>query len=1487
MKKIIFSLIISIIFLKSSDLSSQIKEFSSDPNEFIKQFKEEFMQSPREEVELLYKELQKSKLTALQQSELSNHLNALKEAKVPSHPYLVDIVTAFLYKETSQVSQNFKQNWTNTLDQIAKNYKKGNNQVLKQFIDFSTPFFAERLIYSSKSKNYIIESDNPKLEIIDNTLWIHIPNTTLKGYFKHDTMAIYNTSGIINCKELIYIGNQGESNWERVAIPKQITFATYGKFAIDLRLSDLEVDSVKLTYLEYFPKPIYGFLKDKITKESDYEKINYPQFTSYEASYNLNNVVSDNVLVQGAFKIIGGKAAVGATKQGEPANILINHPKTKKRILSAYGNNAYFEKDRYIKLNESRIVIYTGKDSIVHPFSSVKYDVLENKIDIICENFGSGKSRFMSSFHQMNFDAEQITWNLDSTILTFKLLSGQGISPTVFVSQNNFDVQTFSLARTAADRNPLTLIRELGKSEPNGFPIETLNKAFGENVSNAQSLPLVFTLEKEGFLSYDALKKRVLVHENFTDFYIKASSKKVDFDQIRFKSKGQNHVTQLNLENNSLYTPQVTEIPLNDSALVKAFPTSVLEISKNKAMRFDGDLLVGRLDVTSKNIKFNYDSFQLSFDSASTITPNIPIAVNPSNGQEIVAKVKSSLTSVNAKIQINSRVNRSGMQSARQFPKIEVFNKPRITYDKPYIHQNAYNDKKFYFEIEPFKMDSLNYFSLAQLKFQGKLYSDSIFPVFSEQIRLYEDTSLGFDHVFSSPQTNYKNKGKFQGQLSLSNRGLLGNGTQSIQSINFIDDALLFLPQTMKSNVNSLASTKQTTPIKIPNMSATDIDVFWRPYSDSLIMRSNKENPIYVFDSSANFAGNLIMTQKELKGNGLLDFEDALISSSNFKLSHNAIKADTATLQIKSLGSGKSSLKTENVTLDLNFDNGKADFKSNDKDILANFEQNKFMANADNFNWDMKNKTLEFTSKNPLGTEFKQTTSDPISFYARKSIFDMKSNSLKMNGVGYIPIADSRVYPKDSFVEVSDSGHIKTLNQAEIDGDTSNFYHYFDRVTIDIHSNKDFIGRGFYTINVQGKDYPIEMYSIAPVNKKDAKGNLTKEYTVVGKGNVKEEEQLKIYQNTDFYGAIQINVSDNFTYLEGAQRLNFQNPKYTTPWFPVADRVNISQYFLNKPKLLTQDSLHLQTGIFYDRNSEEPKGLYTLMLKEKPLEEDVECFRANGVISHSKDSGYYLFGDSTKVMNRNMKGNVLIYNDKTADIRAIGVFDPKLQMSGIELVTSGELATNLHNNTYSLNTNIGLSLKIDQSILNAMAVFMMKLNAANKDIKYFDNATRAALFDLFSDKDNESISKDIKDNLVPSQSLKSSKYNLLLTNVSMTYDPEDKSFRSKGDFGLALLGNNWVNKFTSGFVEFGFGEYTDNFTLYFKGKGNFWMYMNYLDGSLSILTTDMASNSALEALDEKKRTVKSKEESYKYIKADMSEVQDFVKRMSSGGKSTD
>lgn len=1475
------------------------KYFDPQPENFMKQLGVLFKENQHDELEELHKKLEKEfkakKINDYQLTKMCDILNVMHGRKMNVYPMYKDFISACLSATNSGFDEKFQDRWYLFVKGILENAKKGNNRDFKIFMDFSNDLFGQNALVAEKSKTYQIETKDLSFAYDKGQFIVKVPQTTLKGFFRTDTAYIYNTSGDYNIMEKLWTGNMGVINWQRVGFAPSEVSASFGRYRIDMTKPDYMIDSVMLTYPEYFPKPIMGKLVDKITKEQDFTTVKYPQFTSYNKNYSFDNKIAANLRMSGGFVMKGPDVVVGS-EDGSAVKVAIYNLANTKKLLEAEGLSCIFKRGQFIRMDKSRVKLYADKDSVTHPFASVKYEVEKNQITILGEEYGSGKARYRSSYHNMAFDAEMLTWKIDEEDMNLSMLVGRGKNASRFISENNFDRETYNQARTASSEvNPLNILSKLSKDGSYPIPLNDYVAAYGPSFSSATVLPAVFALEKDGFVSYSSTDQTITINKDKVNFYQKAYKKEIDYDLLRFKGFGEKTIGKFNVNSKKIAVNRVAHIPFNDSSYVHAYPNDKfpIEVSKNRNLTFSGRLMGGRLDFFGDKFHFNYDSFAIKSDSIHKVEIFIPDKVEDREGKEQQIPLKSSIEKVKGQLLINGRFNRSGKEMARMYPKMISYDNSFIYYDHPNIFRGKYKRDNFFFKVFPFKKDSLNHFEPSALFYDGELHSADIFQPIKEKVTIQKDLSLGFTtQTPSAGFKTYKDKGSFSGTISLSNNGLTSKGNLTYMTTTLNSDSIHYFPEEATMLAKTVEMKEQKTGVEYPQMSADSSLVAWRPYSDTMLLASTKRQPFDMFHNGTKMHGLLVLENTGLSGDGFLDFEEAKISSNQMRFKSTTMKADTSSMEIKNLGN-KVTFKTPNVSCLMNFETKIGDFKSNAKDISTDFAYNQYKGEINEFRWDINKKILTFSAKEGTkGSKFTSThpLQDSLSFYCQKAEYNMVSSIIKMDGVEEIRIADSKVIPDLGKVNIFPEAKIETLKNATIEGDTANNYHIIEKATLDIKGKYDILGYGEYNLIVNNQNYPIKLHSIRvdkkelPLDRKAKKLQFI--HTIEGIGKVEKSQNLKIYRNTDFHGNVHIYLNKKYPHFEGMQRFEFTNPSYKTNWFAVNNEINVAELSMYKKELRAENEKDLYTGFFIDRETH--TGLYTGLIAPLKGEGDHIMFDARGVIKHLSTDNHYYFGDSARILSGAPTGTKMDYSDAEGTISADGKFNPSLKMGGIPFLMAGNMQNNMNETTYKFLGGAGMQITIDPKVMTALTNFVAQEFEGNKDIIYTKKETRYAYQELCHPKDYTNFYTDIDKGVGIQNGPKYTPYNILFTDLIMDYDKSDVVFRSKPELGLSMLGGRPINKLSQGYLEIGYGEIFDYFALYLKAKNKEWMYMAYSDGELSILTSNEFVNSTINQIEPRKRTIrKSSNEYYVYKQAGTYEVDAFVKRMTKGGKYND
>ena len=164
MKKISLLLIITIISFQAIH-AQKITKFSDAPELFIEEL-ESFMKATKLEtnevtvdefIELYSRE---QAIDSGQMSKIIETCNIMLDRRMQANPYFRNYLITLMNFFTYQDNPSRFVIWENILNQVLLTSKKGSPRNFKKFNSFSNGLFTNKAIYSSKSKTWVISTDN-------------------------------------------------------------------------------------------------------------------------------------------------------------------------------------------------------------------------------------------------------------------------------------------------------------------------------------------------------------------------------------------------------------------------------------------------------------------------------------------------------------------------------------------------------------------------------------------------------------------------------------------------------------------------------------------------------------------------------------------------------------------------------------------------------------------------------------------------------------------------------------------------------------------------------------------------------------------------------------------------------------------------------------------------------------------------------------------------------------------------------------------------------------------------------------------------------------------------------------------------------------------------------------------------------------------------------------------------------------------------------
>lgn len=1489
MKKILSILIVLFTTLSFSNAQA-VDTLSHDKTEFVSGLSSLFDATKRSELKDLSKEFENLVKQGKISDDVMNNIikttNKMLLMRGKAYPQLQAVLQSYISLNQIPLTSGEWTDFQTTLEKVMLNSKKGDTKSTLEFMDFAYSLYKENALYYSKAKIWSLSTQNFKLSYGDEGPIVTVSDADIKGKTSGDSLLILNTSGVYDYNSTTWKGEKGGVNWERAGLPATDVFASFKEYTIDMSTQQYVIDKAIFTYKGYFERPIEGKFEDKIVSNANVETTRYPQFSAIKEDVPAQDI-TENVKYYGGFTLIGSK--VLGSSNGEKAELIIFKPNSTEKILSAYTTSITINLPEKISSRNAEISLYFENDSIYHPSIDLTYDLTKNFIKLVKGDGSLAQSNFTDSYHKMDISVDVITWNLNSDKLEMNTISTSGIKSAIFESNDYFSQEKMRALRGNVSYDPLSILyKEVRDSQYNVVYATHFAKLISPNLTVVQAKPLIYNLVQEGFITFDEKTEAIIVNPK-VEHYVLSNAKKKDYDNITIRSNTQSSNATIDLTSKNIHLEGVKSVPISLVNTTFFFPDSQkIIVEKNRDMLFDGLLFSGRLDFFGKGNHFLYDEFDVELPQIDTMIINIPDGDKEDDyGDPVLRPLNSTLEGLNGRLNINVPINKSGSSDLPQFPSFESFEKARVHYADKKIRGGTYTKDKFYYEIEPFVMDSIKHLDIPNILFEGTLYSANIFPEINEPLRVQPDLSLGFQ--LNSPPDGfelYQGKGKFISEITLNNEGLTGEGDVEYQTAKFFSNKIQFFPDSMLAVASDFTLTESSGAYESPNATSSGNYVKWTPYDDYMIAYSAKDDPFTMYDERIKLDGNIELTNKGVHGAGLADWDDAQLISNRYEFKSQELNADTAELQIKTIDGDKVTFNTPNVNAFVDFKENTGFFKSNTNDNRTEFNYNEYVTTIDEFFWDIDNKKLEFSV--PEGGSAAPFISmnleqDTLLFMATHADYNLETSIIEASGVTEVLVADSRIIPNEGLVTVYPKAVMETLTNATIEASRDNLYHTIKNVSVKVNGKYDIDGSGDYIYAAEGQEEQLIPLSKIEIILSDSsllekKKNQKIEHIIHGKGKIDQAQNFIVYPNVQYYGDVDIYSSLEDIKIKGFTKVDFNSNYVKSDFFQVDGKVDPNNLGLTVEGAKDPNGQPIRTGIFVNKAGIDP--IYTNILNNKIGPLDVALIETQGVLIHDNKTNIYTFGLEEKMESEEvMKGNILKFAPDKNEIEAQGSLNFGVDYSVVEERMAGTVKSNLEEDRYTFNTSIALPIDLDKTVIEKIAYYLYEDNFDMNDVNYENKDLMYQFAELVSPKSLEKIQEEVGATGL-FQKPKDLKETFVFTDVDMTYDPLERVYRSKGKFGLAFIGDRAIHKEISGYIEFGHRMGSDYMNLYLKTSFNDYIYITFTTTLMEISSSFDDVVGAVQAIDGSKRRIKGENNVF-YIYAPTNEIKAraFIERM--------
>ncbi len=1327
----------------------------------------------------------------------------------------------------------------------------------------------DKVIYQSNSISWSVSATGFNL-VNDSVPAIAFDDLTLAGKTKGDYCNIYETAGLFVPATTTWYGKKGKITWERAGLDASRNYVSFKAFNLELNATLFDIDEVTLT-CEFYQQALKGRLREKLMSTTP-QKIDYPVFDSYDKMVKVENII-ENIDYYGGFSLRGSKFA-GVGSGDQPSRLVFKT--NNKPFLEAQSLDFIFDTAKVVA-PMAKVVIRLGKDSIVHSGLKLRYDKSDNKVDLIRDENSGSSGPLYSSFHELDFFVERITWKNGDSLIEMGSLRGNATNVATFESNNFFAKERYkALEFPGQSQHPLNILRNYStQNRTKDFSIQDFAGFLNADIATTKQF--IIDLANKGFLYYDYDLEYVTLKEKLFEFLL-ANNKKIDYDVILFDSRVKTSLqpnATLNLNNFDLNIFGVKEIALSDSQAVTYFSnarTPYVTVKKNRNMQLAGVLRAGGFDFYGDSMFFNYDKFKVDLqkiDSASLYV--IRTEKDTSGTTQRFVPVQTKIIDITGELYIDNPINKSGLDTLnnKEFPILKTNEPSYAYYDKPETYSGIYNREKFFFKIDPFYLDSLDNFNQKNLFFAGNLTSAGIFPDIRDSLCIQDDYSLGFKHV--TPPDGlalYGDKANFTNEIKLSDKGLMGTGDIKYITSTSSSQRFTFFPDSTTGIAQRMENISQSAGPDVPQATAHDFDFKLDPVANHLLAQTLKTR-IAMFKGEGQARGLLKLSPGGMESSGTLEMFDGKLTSNRIRYNNSNAFADTASFDLNSVGDKSLAIRTDMVSAQIDFNYRVGTFRALSGAAKINFPKNQYIAFMDTYKWLVDEKKVELSSTSVVDTTASDSLSggggsrfisvhpdqDSLSFRVPRAIYDVSTYIIRCKEVANILVADVLIAPNNGDVNILPDAVIETLHEATITADYINRFHTIFNSTVNITSANKYQGKGDYNYEDDQKNQQKITFESITVD--------STRHTMA-RGNIPEEQKFKLNQFFDYRGAVMLKAQDKGLFFNGSTRILTNCEKIERNWLAFHGQVDPKDVLIPVGTEMKSDlGQALGAGIMLQTT--DSVLVYPTFISAKFNPADTQITTALGYLWYNREDKTYNIGSKNRFEKKGLEGNIVTLNTATCNITANGNLGFGAPLGRVTTNMVGNAKYDYKNENTQLNGLLLFDFPFEKKMLEHIAIkilaypFLPPVNVATTQFE-------KALTD-FAPKEKDDVIETLTKKGVMPDLPDAFKKSIVFADVKFNWDENTSSFLSTGDLGLLSILGNPTTVYVKGKIQVSRSRRGNEIVVYFELDPNTWYFFRYkMDEKprMQFYSSDADFMKFFESIKEKDRMISSKKDMPSY-----------------------
>lgn len=1408
--------------------------------------------------------------------------------KAPAYPVFLQFASLLLTLDATKASGAAIDKNFDILQTLIDNARPGNLKEFSAYLDYLNNLYLRNALYYTNTNAWQASGDY-SVDFKDGKPVFTFASTDLTGTSSADTLTIKNERGKYYPMENLWVGTNGTITLQRAGFDPAGNFVNFGNHQINFSKSDIVIDSAKFTFKPVLSDVELGTYTDKLLQAKSQEKL-YPKFRSYSNDVHFSTFGKE-VKFSGGFQLEGTNIYGVGTDTVLPKIDLMG--KDGKKMVSVSAKMIQVKDFKDISIEDAHLIIYLKDNTIEHPFVNFTYLSKTKDIKVYRDVKPLSKQPFTSTYHQLFMYIDELKWNLDSTIMKFSMITLSGDKPAIFESFNYYQPNLENKYKGPNEQGPIDKIYRI---------IEGSNSRYVDAVSLAMDInpgapfiatqPIFFRLMEDAYITYDPATRSIWVKDKLINQALAARGKQ-DYDFIKFASFKRNLNAILDTKTDILEIYGVEEINMSTKSGVKFIPgNDTVRVGKNRTMTLGGKIVVGNFDFVARKVDFDYENYAFNMKNIDSMVVYVPEGDGKpnENGEVKLIRSKTPIQNITGTLHIAAPDNKSGTNNDRKYPFFSSGDTAKVLYDKG-PNGSKYNKDKFYYQVYPFELDSLNDINTANLHLDGQLISGGIFQPIQSGLKLQDDKSFGISLDTGEKGYNlFGNKGKYTAALKLDGNGLSGKGLFEFASAKLYADTAFFFMDSVYADLDSVRITEDKNA-NLPQTSINRSAFAWNVKKDSLVISEGKDEKFSMYNGTTELDGKLILRNKDLLGLGILSWNHTTLQSDDITFRAKQFEAKKGKLNL-STDDGKSLLASNDVNAKFDLDKKIADIELNKNDTIP-LESFKYVANPKFLHFDIGNNKLGLTGVAP-GAKFFLLSTDPakdsLKFVTADAELDLNDNSIHFGGINELLLADSKVIPDKGEIFIQHDGSVSPLKDAEVVLNADSSYHRIKDAEVIISGRNDFSAKGNYYFRMNNGT--VEKVPVAEVNVNNPYKGMTPSELKKAKKSSEDQTSRKIYtyahteipeaanfklDNKIYYrGKFDFDSRHKNIFLDGAVKIDIANN--TSDWIDNQQELDPLNPSVSIDSILSK-AKDLYVGLMLDKSTPE---FYPVVLQNKHSDNDAEIMSTKGSLSFSKtEPNTILFGDEAAFRSPYSHNTCLKYNELTRGMEVSGQIGFGLRIEPCKASTVGTFS--FVPKDQNLQVTADLAVK-----------FLMPSGTANSIMNQFILSDSVASFSGY--KRNKVIQRTLsvltKDTLESNRLIgalymkdslfipRSFDYNMLLTGTKFYWDAQDASFKSVERVSVAFFGSQVVKRQYDAYIELGYAYESDFINIYLQNKSGGWLFIKIKRGQMGVAASVPEVYNIITTLSDAERVVhEGRNTIFEFMPADLGLRDNFVARM--------